>query len=84
MKLPGEAILEFKICPVGHKECELQQVARFLPRGVLGLLYWYSLYGAHRVLFKGMLRTIAREVGKPVVKKPERFEPELHLVCRLD
>lgn len=84
MKLPGEAILEFKICPVGHKECELQQVARFLPRGVLGLLYWYSLYGAHRVLFKGMLRTIAREVGKPVVKKPERFEPELHLVCHLD
>lgn len=84
MKLPGEAILEFKICPVGQNECELQQVARFLPKGVLGLLYWYSLYGAHRILFKGMLRTIAREVGKPLVKGPERFEPALHLVCRID
>ena len=84
MKLPGEAILEFKICPVGQGECELQQIARFLPKGFLGLLYWYSLYGAHRLLFKGMLRTIAREVGKPVVKGPERFEPNLHLVCRID
>jgi uncharacterized protein YbjT (DUF2867 family) len=84
MKLPGEAILEFKICPVGQRECELQQVARFLPKGFPGLLYWYSLYGAHRWLFKGMLRTIAREVGKPLVKGPERFEPTLHLVCRMD
>ncbi len=84
MKLPGEAILEFRICPVGQGECELQQIARFLPRGFLGLLYWYSLYGAHRWLFKGMLRTIAREVGKPVVKGPERFEPTLHLVCTID
>lgn len=83
MRLPGEAILEFKICPVGQRECELQQVARFLPKGFLGLLYWYSLYGAHRLLFSGMLRTIAREVGKPVVKGPERFEPDLHLVCRI-
>lgn len=78
MKLPGEAILEFKICPAGQGECELQQIARFLPRGFCGLLYWYSLYGAHQWLFKGMLRTIAREVGKPVEKGPERFEPTSH------
>ncbi|MHC1725346.1 MAG: SDR family oxidoreductase [Syntrophobacteraceae bacterium] len=84
MKLPGEAILEFGICPVGHGVCELQQVARFLPKGFLGLLYWNSLYGAHRFLFKGMLRTIAQEVGKPVVRGPERFEPKSHLVCRID
>jgi len=84
MKLPGEAILEFRICPTGQGECELQQVARFLPKGFLGLLYWTSLYGAHRLLFKGMLRTIAREVGRPVVKGPERFEPNLHLVCRIE
>lgn len=84
MKLPGEAILEFRICPLGRNECELQQVARFLPKGFLGLAYWYSLYGAHRILFKGMLRTIAREVGKPVTRGPERFEPGLNLVCRID
>jgi len=84
MKLPGEAILEFTISPGGQGECELRQVARFLPRGTVGLLYWYSLYGAHQLLFKGMLRTIAREVGKPIVKGPERFEPRLDLVCRID
>ncbi len=83
MKLPGEAILEFKIYPVGRGECELQQVARFLPRGFTGLLYWYSLYSAHRFLFKGMLRTIAKEVGKPMVKGPERFEPKVQQVCRM-
>jgi uncharacterized protein YbjT (DUF2867 family) len=84
MKLPGQAILEFNIGPVGKGECELQQVAWFFPRGFCGLLYWYSLYGAHRWLFKGMLRTIAREVGKPVVKGPERFEPTFQPVCRTD
>ncbi|HOV88070.1 MAG TPA: DUF2867 domain-containing protein, partial [Syntrophobacteraceae bacterium] len=84
MKLPGEAILEFTISPGGQGECELRQVARFLPKGTVGLLYWYSLYGAHQLLFKGMLRTIAREVGKPIVKGPERFEPRLDLVCRID
>ncbi|MHC1727659.1 MAG: SDR family oxidoreductase [Syntrophobacteraceae bacterium] len=84
MKLPGEAILEFRICPVGRGECELQQIARFLPKGFLGLLYWFSLYGAHRLLFKGMLRTIVREIGKPLVKGPERFAPKAELVCRID
>ncbi len=84
MKLPGDAILEFRLCPFGRGECELQQIGRFLPKGFLGLLYWFGLYGAHRLLFKGMLRTIAREIGKPMLKGPERFAPKAELVCRIN
>jgi hypothetical protein len=84
MKLPGEAILEFRITPWKKDECELQQLARFLPRGVAGILYWYSFYVFHRLLFKGMLKTIARAVGAPLLSGPERFTPKLNLVCNLD
>ncbi len=83
MRLPGEAILEFKITPIQKGETELQQLSRFVPRGFLGMAYWYSLYGAHQWLFKGMLRTIAREVGRPVVRGPRRFTPKLQLTCQL-
>lgn len=84
MKLPGEALLEFKITPLGNGETELQQLSRFLPKGFLGLLYWYSLYGAHQWLFKGMLSTIAKAVGKPVLSGPRRFTPKLQLSCTYD
>ncbi len=63
MIVPGRASLEFSIKPtVGG--CELSQIARFDPRGVGGLLYWYALYPVHRWIFKGMLRNIAREIEK--------------------
>ncbi|MHC1725527.1 MAG: SDR family oxidoreductase [Syntrophobacteraceae bacterium] len=78
MKLPGEAILEFKITPLENGETELQQLSRFLPKGMVGLIYWYVLYLAHEWLFRGMLRTISRAVGMPVVKGPERFTPKIH------
>jgi hypothetical protein len=83
MKLPGEAILEFKITPKREGETDLQQLSRFLPRGFLGLLYWYSLYPAHQWLFRGMLRAIARAVGKPVLKGPERFTPKIQPSCEI-
>jgi len=84
MKLPGEAILEFKITPRQKGETELQQLSRFLPRGIVGILYWHSLYIFHQLLFRGMLKTIARAVGAPLIKGPERFTPRLSLVCRID
>ena len=83
MKTPGEAVLEFKITSLREGEVELQQLSRFLPRGFLGLLYWYSLYPAHQWLFRGMLRAIARAVGKPVLKGPERFTPKIQPSCRI-
>lgn len=40
MKLPGEAILEFSLKPVGPEVVEVQELSRFLPRGLGGILYW--------------------------------------------
>ena len=75
MKLPGEAVLEFRLEEGAPGQSELCQVARFLPRGLLGIAYWYSVYPFHHFVFNGMLRGIARAVGKPVLRGPERIEP---------
>ena len=75
MKTPGEATLEFRLQPYGREEVELQQISRFLPRGLWGILYWYGLYPLHRMLFAGMLRSIARAANRPITMGPERFMP---------
>jgi len=61
MKLPGEALLEFRIEPGGAGQCTLQQVALFQPRGLFGLMYWYAVAPLHHVVFRGMLLGIQRE-----------------------
>ncbi len=61
MKLPGEAELWFTVMPGGAGSCELIQTARFRPRGLAGLLYWYSVLPLHHVVFKGMLQGIGSE-----------------------
>jgi uncharacterized protein YbjT (DUF2867 family) len=60
MKLPGEAMLEFEIQPIEGKTdaCELVRTARFKPRGLSGLVYWYAVLPLHGVVFKGMLKGI--------------------------
>ena len=75
MKLPGEATLEFRIARKGDNRSELRQISRFLPKGLWGILYWYALLPIHRWLFRGMLRSIARLTGKPIIKQPQSFEP---------
>jgi hypothetical protein len=84
MKLPGEAILEFRIHPMGDSRTELQQYSRFLPKGLFGILYWYAFYPFHQWIFKGMLRKIADATGKRVIEGPERFAPGRHHVCHFD
>lgn len=66
MKLPGEAQLEFDILPEeGPEGCaKLIQTARFKPRGLLGILYWYAVKPLHAVVFNGMLRGIGREAER--------------------
>ncbi len=61
MKLPGEALLEFRIEPAGDGACKLLQSALFQPRGLAGLLYWYAVLPFHHVIFSGMLNGIERE-----------------------
>ncbi len=72
MKMPGEATLEFRLTPRPDGSTELTQIARFLPRGLLGILYWYSLDPFHKMVYQGMLRSIAAATGKPITAGPER------------
>ena len=53
MKLPGEAWLEFRM-----EEEELVQTATFRPVGILGRLYWYSVFPFHGFIFSGMIDRI--------------------------
>lgn len=59
MKLPGRAWLEFEVVPDGG-DTLVRQTAVFEPAGLFGLLYWYVLFPVHAVIFRGMLRAIAR------------------------
>jgi uncharacterized protein YbjT (DUF2867 family) len=72
MKLPGEALLEFTIetLPGDASRCRLVQTARFLPRGLLGLLYWYAMLPVHGMVFGRMLRGIRRVAETPAPERP--------------
>ncbi len=61
MKLPGEAVLEFRLEPAPDARTRLIQIARFRPRGLLGLAYWYAVLPLHSFVFNGMLQGIASE-----------------------
>jgi uncharacterized protein YbjT (DUF2867 family) len=84
MKFPGEASLEFRLHPMKDGRTELQQLSRYVPKGLSGLLYWYLLYPFHEWVFRGMLKGIARAVGRPVIQGPDRFAPRRHHVCHFD
>jgi uncharacterized protein YbjT (DUF2867 family) len=84
MKLPGEATLEFRIHPLEDGRTELQQLSRYVPRGILGLIYWYALYPVHQWLFSGMLRGIAKAVGRPVVQGPDRLAKKRPDSCHIN
>lgn len=76
MKLPGQAILEFHIKRLDENRTELIQRARFLPKGLWGMMYWYMLDPFHRWVYRGMLQEIARAAGKEVVQGPEQVRGE--------
>jgi uncharacterized protein YbjT (DUF2867 family) len=70
MKLPGAAVLSFRLKPLADGQTELMQVARFLPRGLFGILYWYAVTPFHHYVFKGMLRGIAKTSGREIISGP--------------
>ena len=78
MKLPGTARLEFQLDP---SECgestKLTMTARFRPKGLLGILYWYCVVPLHSIVFGGMLRGIKRaaESGKDEPDTEPRSTP---------
>ncbi len=65
MRLPGRAWLQFEVEPEGA-ESRVRQTAIFDPVGVGGRLYWYALWPLHALIFRGMLRGIARRAAGAV------------------
>jgi hypothetical protein len=59
MKLPGDAWIEWRTSPVAGGGTEIVQRARFVPRGILGRLYWWAVVPFHVAIFPVMLRRIA-------------------------
>jgi hypothetical protein len=59
MKVPGTAWLGWSIEPT-ESGSRLIQTARFVPRGLLGRLYWWSLLPFHAPIFRRMAKKIAR------------------------
>jgi uncharacterized protein YbjT (DUF2867 family) len=68
MRMPGRAWLQFEV--TGNRPVTLRQTATFDPIGLFGLLYWYSLYPVHALMFRGMLASIARSAGAHRVASP--------------
>jgi hypothetical protein len=60
MKLPGKAWLEFAVERTDQANSTLTQTARFYPRGLLGIVYWYGIYPIHILVF----RRLAVAIGK--------------------
>ncbi|QDU87729.1 NmrA-like family protein [Pirellulimonas nuda] len=51
--------------PESAEATNLTMTARFRPRGLSGLAYWYSVLPLHHVVFGGMLRGIQRAAEAP-------------------
>jgi uncharacterized protein YbjT (DUF2867 family) len=72
MKLPGEALLEFTLQPSEERpgRTHLTMTARFLPKGLFGLAYWYAVLPLHHVVFRGMLGGIRRAAEEIAREEP--------------
>lgn len=81
MKLPGKAMLELKIDDLGEGRVQLTQTAKFLPSGLLGLMYWWAVTPLHNIVFGGMLRGIAKASSCQIEQEPRKHRvsdlPEL-------
>lgn len=72
MKLPGDAILEFKLRDMPDGQVEVVLTIRFLPRGLAGFVYWHLFYRVHDLVVRTMLVNMARSFNRPVVLQPKR------------
>jgi hypothetical protein len=57
-------VLDFELSAAttadGRPGTRLIQTARFRPRGLWGLMYWYSVLPFHKPVFDGLIDGIAR------------------------
>jgi len=81
-------MLSFEIEPSPDaRSCDLVQTARFKPRGLFGLAYWYAVVPLHHIVFNGMLQGIRRAAedshitaGDPNARPPRERAADLSTV----
>jgi len=69
MKVWGEARLEFRTHETGPNNSLLIQTARYYPKGLAGILYWYSVYPVHILVFRGLAKAVVRVAQSHAVVK---------------
>jgi len=77
MKLPGQALLDFELAPFDAQAgaTRLTQTARFIPRGLGGLFYWYAVLPFHAYVFRSLLDGVRHAAEGPgVTPSPHRVE----------
>jgi uncharacterized protein YbjT (DUF2867 family) len=60
MKFPGDAWMQFESISLDDTQSLLIQTVFFAPKGLLGLLYWYTLYPIHSLVFSGLNRELKK------------------------
>jgi len=70
MKVPGEALLEFRVEALNDRQCVLHQSALFRPRGLFGLAYWYSVLRFARVHHKPQPEILSDGLQLLLVTRP--------------
>ncbi len=73
MRLPGEALLEFTFDTHWENAVDLSMTAKFLPKGLLGMLYWHAMYPFHVLLFSNMIKNISHQAGTHLYSPPKRI-----------
>jgi uncharacterized protein YbjT (DUF2867 family) len=74
MKLPGRAVLIFQIIPIDKNKCEIRQIAKFMPFGLTGIIYWKLVSPLHDIVFNGILRGIAETSNQKIIVGPIKLQ----------
>jgi uncharacterized protein YbjT (DUF2867 family)/uncharacterized protein YndB with AHSA1/START domain len=72
---PGRMWLSFEVEQTGRDESTLNQVIYFAPKGLVGMLYWHTLYPLHRRIFSGLVHSLARRAVSLSRMHPEWASP---------
>ena len=60
MRMPGLAWLEFSIEPDAKTGgCKITQTATYAPKGLIGHIYWWSVWPMHGIVFPSMIKKMA-------------------------
>ncbi|MFX1284818.1 MAG: NAD(P)H-binding protein [Promethearchaeota archaeon] len=60
--LPGYTILRYRLRRINHKKIELHQIFRIVPKGLIGIAYWFMIQPFFDMLSKKLLEEICRDI----------------------